>query len=169
MRFRYAKHWRGGHVLSGFLSAIWRGGPIDHKHARLGGHECARTLGGVRPLLERRTLIKQGHVDRGIPLLRTALEELQEGGLFTLYDVRFLGFLAEGLAVPGSAGTRFVDAAIRHSEEKEELWCVAELLRVKGEILWHDGARSRRPSSVFYSPSNGATAGCSVMGTPRRA
>jgi predicted ATPase/DNA-binding winged helix-turn-helix (wHTH) protein len=87
-------------------------------------------------------LIKQGHVDRGIPLLRTALEELQKGRLFTLYNVRFLGFLAEGLASAGRSAEGFalVDAAIRHSEEKEELWCVAELLRVKGEILLHDGA-----------------------------
>ncbi len=87
-------------------------------------------------------LIKQGHVDRGIPLLRTALEELQKGRLFTLYNVRFLGFLAEGLASAGQSAEGFalVDAAIRHSEEKEELWCVAELLRVKGEILLHDGA-----------------------------
>ena len=88
-------------------------------------------------------LIKQGLTDRGLPLLRTALAELQQVRLFTLYNVRFLGFLAEGLASAGQVaeGRALVEGAIQHSEEKEELWCVAELLRVKGEIqLLQDGA-----------------------------
>ncbi|WP_267212583.1 ATP-binding protein [Chelatococcus asaccharovorans] len=82
-------------------------------------------------------LIKQGSSDRGIPLLRTALDELQKGRLFTLYNVRFLGFLAEGLAAAGqiAEGLAVVEAAIRHSEDREEFWCIAELLRVRGEIL----------------------------------
>ena len=96
-------------------------------------------------------LIKQGHGNRGIPLLRTALEEIQKGRLFTLYNVRFLGFLAEGLASMGQSAEGFalVDAAIRHSEEKEELWCVAELLRVKGEILLQDGTGSSSAEQCF--------------------
>ena len=82
-------------------------------------------------------LIKQGCLDRGIPLLRTALDELQKGRLFTLYNVRFLGFLAEGLVVAGQVAESraVIEAAIQHSEEREELWCIAELLRIKGEIL----------------------------------
>ncbi|WP_377810246.1 winged helix-turn-helix domain-containing protein [Azospirillum sp. A29] len=96
-------------------------------------------------------LIKQGHVDRGIAVLRTALEELGKGRVFTLYNVRFLGFLAEGLAAAGQSaeGLTLVDAAIRHSEEKEELWCIAELLRVKGEILLLDGAGSASAEQCF--------------------
>ncbi|UZF95490.1 ATP-binding protein [Bosea sp. NBC_00550] len=86
-------------------------------------------------------LIKQGLLDRGIPLLRTALGELQQGRLFTLYNIRFSGFLAEALALSGQVdeARSLVEAAILRSEEKEELWCVAELLRVKGEILLQEG------------------------------
>lgn len=96
-------------------------------------------------------LIKQGHGNRGIPLLRTALDDLQKGRLFTLYNVRFLGYLAEGLASTGqrAEGFALVDAAIRQSEEKEELWCVAELLRVKGEILLQDGTGSGLAEQCF--------------------
>ncbi|MBB3268514.1 putative ATPase/DNA-binding winged helix-turn-helix (wHTH) protein [Azospirillum sp. OGB3] len=96
-------------------------------------------------------LIKQGHGNRGIPLLRTALDDLQKGRLFTLYNVRFLGYLAKGLASTGqrAEGFALVDAAIRQSEEKEELWCVAELLRVKGEILLQDGTGSGLAEQCF--------------------
>lgn len=82
-------------------------------------------------------LIKQGCFDRGIPLLRAGLDELQKGRLFTLYNVRFLGFLAEGLAVSGQVaeGRAVIEGAIQQSEKRQELWCIAELLRVKGEIL----------------------------------
>lgn len=86
-------------------------------------------------------LIRQGLVDRGVPLLRTALGELQQGRLFTLYNVRFSGCLAEGLASAGQVaeGRALIEAAIKHSEDKEELWCIAELYRIKAEILLRDG------------------------------
>jgi predicted ATPase/DNA-binding winged helix-turn-helix (wHTH) protein len=95
--------------------------------------------------------IKQGLVDRGITLLRTALEDLQRGRLFTLYNVGLLGFLAEGLAVDGRLreGRALIETAIQRSEEKEELWCVAELLRIKGVILAQEGASSSSVEMCF--------------------
>jgi predicted ATPase/DNA-binding winged helix-turn-helix (wHTH) protein len=87
-------------------------------------------------------LIKEGLLDRGIPLLQAALGELQQGRLFTLYNVKFLGVLAEGLATAGQMadGRALVDSAIRHSEDEAELWCIAELLRIKGDILLRESA-----------------------------
>ena len=38
-----------------------------------------------------------------------------------------------------------MDAAIRHSEDKAELWCIAELLRIKGR---YPVARERRSASA---------------------
>lgn len=98
-------------------------------------------------------LIKQGLLDRGIPLLQTALSELQQGRHFTLYNVKFLGVLAEGLATAGSSaeGRRFVDAAIRHSEDKAELWCIAELLRIKGDILLRDSAHTAAAEASYIA------------------
>lgn len=96
-------------------------------------------------------LIKQGLSDHGIPLLRSGLAELQQVKLFTLYNVRFLSFLAEGLAWVGQAaeGRALVEAAIRRSKEKEELWCIAELWRIKGEILLLEGAASASAEFCF--------------------
>ena len=98
-------------------------------------------------------LIKQGFLDRGIPLLQAALGELQQGRLFTLYNVKFLGVLAEGLATAGGSaeGRPLVDAAIRHSEDRAELWCIAELLRIKGDILLRESADSASAEACYIA------------------
>jgi predicted ATPase/DNA-binding winged helix-turn-helix (wHTH) protein len=95
--------------------------------------------------------IRKGDFARGLPLLRTALAQLQEGGLFTLYGAQFLGILAEGLASAGQIGDALttIDEAISHCEQKEELWCIAELVRVKGEILWQEGADAQAAEQCF--------------------
>ncbi|MCQ1775837.1 helix-turn-helix transcriptional regulator [Neorhizobium galegae] len=87
-------------------------------------------------------LINQGVSDRGVPLLRKALAELRQNKLFTLYNVRFLGILTQGLASVGqlAEARALVEAAIDNSEKMEELWCVAELYRIKGEVLWQGNA-----------------------------
>ncbi|MER9444454.1 helix-turn-helix transcriptional regulator [Mesorhizobium sp. M0340] len=86
-------------------------------------------------------LIQRGLPERGVPLLRYGLAELRQVKLFNLYNVRFFGFLAEGLSCLGqhAEARAAVEAAISASEEKEELWCVAELYRVKGDVLWRGG------------------------------
>jgi len=65
--------------------------------------------------------------------------------------VRFAAFLAEGLTAAGrtQAALEVVDSAIRQSEAKEELWCIAELLRLKGEILLAEGAEARAVEPYF--------------------
>ncbi len=86
-------------------------------------------------------LIERGLHDRGVSLLRNGLAELRQVKLFNLYNVRFLGYLAEGLSSLGqhTEARSLVEAAISGSEEKEELWCIAELHRLKGDVLWRGG------------------------------
>ncbi|MER9663826.1 winged helix-turn-helix domain-containing protein [Mesorhizobium sp. M0159] len=86
-------------------------------------------------------LIQRGLPERGVPLLRNGLAELRQVKLFNLYNVRFLGFLAEGLSSLGQhvEARSLVDAAISASEAKDEFWCVAELYRLKGDVLWRGG------------------------------
>ena len=81
-------------------------------------------------------LIKRGKDGTGLPLLRTALDELRETGTVLHYSA-FLGALAKGLAGAGhvAEGLAAVEAALEWSESRAERWYVAELLRVKGELV----------------------------------
>jgi non-specific serine/threonine protein kinase len=68
--------------------------------------------------------------------LRSGLECGREVAYYLFYAF-FLGELA---AVLGSAdrtdeGLAEVDTALRYAEESEFLWCMPELLRIKGELL----------------------------------
>jgi predicted ATPase/DNA-binding winged helix-turn-helix (wHTH) protein len=86
-------------------------------------------------------LLKRGRLNSGLQLLRTALEELRGTGSILRYAA-FLGVLAEGSAAAGqlSAGRAAVDEALARSESNEERWCIAELLRVKGELVLLENA-----------------------------
>ena len=85
-------------------------------------------------------LIKRGELDHGLPLLRSALKDLREVR-FAFYHAGFLGALAEGYASAGQfeAAHDAIDEALERCKQKEELWCIAELLRIKGEILLQKG------------------------------
>ena len=80
--------------------------------------------------------IKRGDVRAGQQLLRSALGELSEAGLHTHY-VGLTAELASALGRAGEAAQALatIDAALDWSERTEEGWCVAELLRIKGELL----------------------------------
>jgi predicted ATPase len=86
-------------------------------------------------------LLKRGRVDMGLRLLRSALDELRETGSVPRYST-FLGVLAEGLAAAGqvAAGRVAVNEALARSESNAERWCVAEPLRVKGELVLLENA-----------------------------
>src|SRR5664279_6254374 len=77
-------------------------------------------------------LIKRGELDHGLPLLRSALKDLREVR-FAFYHAGFLGALAEGYASAGQfeAAHDAIDEALERCKQKEELWCIAELLRIK--------------------------------------
>jgi predicted ATPase len=86
-------------------------------------------------------IVKGGALNTGVRLLRTALDQLDEFK-FALYRAVFLSALAEGLAGSGQVtdGLGIIDEAIVRSERTEEYWSMAELLRVKGELLLLRGA-----------------------------
>ena len=104
---------------------------LDHsaRHALTVWHARGRCLNGV-------LLIKGGEVGGGLPLLRDALDELRETG-FVPHHTALLGSLAQGLASSGeiAQGLATIDEALTRSERDEELWCIAELLRIKAELL----------------------------------
>jgi len=81
-------------------------------------------------------LMRRGRDDTGLRLLRTALDELRETGSI-LRDPAFLCALAEGLTDTGRVGEGLaaVEEALERSGGSEERWCVAELLRVKGQLV----------------------------------
>jgi predicted ATPase/DNA-binding winged helix-turn-helix (wHTH) protein len=81
-------------------------------------------------------LIRRGELEDGVPLLKYDLEELSTVR-FAFYTTGFMGTLAEGLASAGetSAALRVINDALERCERREERWCLAELIRIKGVIL----------------------------------
>jgi predicted ATPase len=86
-------------------------------------------------------LIRNGDFDTGLRLLRTSLEQSSEAS-YQPYFTWFLGELAEGLGRAGqiAEGLEAIDEALARSERNEDRWCVAELLRIRGELLLLQGA-----------------------------
>lgn len=85
-------------------------------------------------------LIKRGDAVSGVQCLHIALDELRASG-FILRCPALLGSLAEGLAAAGNLADGFlaIQEAVAQCERTDELWNIAELLRVKGELLLLEG------------------------------
>jgi len=81
-------------------------------------------------------LLKRGNVAQGVRVLGSMLSDFPENA-FHMHYIAFLGELAEGLARAGeiAAAVSTIDQALNASRRCEENWCVAELLRIKGEIV----------------------------------
>jgi predicted ATPase len=84
--------------------------------------------------------IRRGDVIAALSALRTALDQLPGKG-FAMRYTAFLAELAEGHGRAGETakGRAAIDEALDRCERNEELWCFAELLRIKGEILLREG------------------------------
>jgi predicted ATPase len=86
--------------------------------------------------LEGKLLIVRGELRAGSDLLRTTLDTYERIGWAVWYP-EFLGVLAEGLAglerVTEALAT--VDQALERADRGGERYYVAELLRIKGEVL----------------------------------
>ncbi len=85
--------------------------------------------------------IRKEAVPVGVTLLRTSLDQPPEAS-FQPRFTWFLGQLAIGLARLGELpdAVQTVDEALARSERNEDRWCLAELLRIKGDLLGHDGS-----------------------------
>ena len=98
---------------------------------------------------------------RGLELLRTALDELR-GTSFVPYYPVMLGALAQGLTEAGHVAQALatIDEALAKCERDEERWWIAELLRIKAEVMLSAEARMplRRPRPTFRTPSRGRAA-----------
>ena len=68
------------------------------------------------------------------PSLRLGLERARDGGFLTAF---YRGEWAQVLASTGrrNQGLTVVDAAIADAEASQALWCLPELLRIRGELL----------------------------------
>jgi predicted ATPase/DNA-binding winged helix-turn-helix (wHTH) protein len=109
---------------------------LDHsaRHALALSHAWGRYLEGV-------LRIKRGGAETGLQLLRTTFAELGETRIVLRYTA-FLGALVEGLIGAGQVaqGLVIIDEAVARSQHNEEGWCLAELLRIKGELVLLEGA-----------------------------
>ena len=104
---------------------------VDHtaRHALDVWHAYGRCFKGM-------LLVRRGDVDNGLRLLGGAVDELREAR-FVQYQTAFLRGLAEGFAAAGQRthGLAAIDEALGRCEVTEERWAMAELLRIRGELL----------------------------------
>jgi predicted ATPase len=85
-------------------------------------------------------VIQRGDVITGLRLLRAGFDEFGEAGSSLLQFLAFLMAEALGRAGQSAEGLAAIDEAIARSERTEERWAMAELVRVKGELLLLQGA-----------------------------
>ena len=135
------------------LVAIWSGELADAersvamlldqsgRHALSVWHTRGQCLNGV-------VLIRRGDVGPGFEVLRAALDDLRETD-FVPYYTGLLGTLAQGLVGVGQVaeGLATIDEALARSERDEEYWCIAELLRIKAELLLLAGGPGAVPAA----------------------
>lgn len=97
-------------------------------------------------------MIKRGDLTAGLDLLRTTLAVLPENR-FSLRHTWIFAEYAAGLCLAGQIeeGLRIIDKSLRMCERDEELWCIAEVLRIKGELLqaWGDEAADLEAEACF--------------------
>jgi predicted ATPase len=111
----------------------------EHSVAMLLEHSAKHTLGFWQALghsYEGQVLIMRGDVVDGVRCLRAGLDELRETR-YVLRSPGLLGALAEGMAGAGQLppALLMIDEALTRCEHTDERWSIAELLRVKGELL----------------------------------
>ena len=95
-------------------------------------------------------LIRQGAVPAGVALLRNSLDRLPEAS-FQPRFTWFLGRLAIGLAGLGqiAEAMQAIEEALTRSERNQDGWCLAELLRVKGDLLLQGNAGSAAAADCY--------------------
>jgi predicted ATPase/DNA-binding winged helix-turn-helix (wHTH) protein len=125
-------------LMSGDLEAAERSVTMLFDHAERSGlrfwQADARCFEGV-------LLMRRGDLAQGLDILRNALGEYSSARSHTRYDA-FLGELAEALGGLGEVpqGLTVLDGALDRTERTGGRWYVAELLRIKGELLLLQGA-----------------------------
>ena len=111
---------------------------LDHtaRHALEAWHAWALCFRGA-------VLIRRGEVAPGLQALRSILDKGPEFRALPRYLAVF-GELAQAMGRSGEIPQALaaIELAIERSEMREERWYLAELLRIKGELLLRDSATS---------------------------
>src|SRR6516162_5686086 len=91
--------------------------------------------------------IKRGDAVGGLRRIRSALEELRRTGFRGYMVLTFT--IVEGLVATGQLrqAMAMIDEALEQAERTEERWCVAEQLRIKGELLLMEGTQPAAPAA----------------------
>jgi predicted ATPase len=104
------------------------------RHALGLWHTWAQCFRGI-------VLVKRGDHAAGLHALQAVLREVPEIRSLPRY-LALIGALADAMGRSGEMAQALatIDGAIARAERNEEGWCIADLLRIKGELLLHDGA-----------------------------
>jgi predicted ATPase/DNA-binding winged helix-turn-helix (wHTH) protein len=96
-------------------------------------------------------LVKRADIGVGLELLRGAFARKPQN-VYTILHTPFLAEIADALGRDGKAaeGLSVIDEALARSERDEERWCVAELLRIKGELVLREGAPQATMAAEQY-------------------
>lgn len=102
--------------------------------------------------LKGQLLVLQGGHHAGIALLRSGLKARTENG-WLMRNPEFLGSLAEGLLASGEAAQALaaVEEALSMSRQGRQLWCLADLLRIKGEVLLANDPSDPSRSELLFA------------------
>jgi predicted ATPase/DNA-binding winged helix-turn-helix (wHTH) protein len=118
---------------------------LDHteRHPIRLWHLWARCFKGM-------LMAKRGDIEGGLATLRSGLDGAGEARFLPRFLLP-LGELAAGLGRAGQVGEGLavVDDALARCEAREERWFVAELLRIKGELMLREAGRSSDAEECF--------------------
>ena len=119
-------------IANGDLVAADRYVAMLTHHAGRHGADVWLTYGRC---LKGMVLIKRDEFDVGVPMLSAAVAQLRTARF--VHYTAFLAALAEGFAGTGEAvrALALLDEALAQSDKAEERWILAELLRLKGELV----------------------------------
>jgi predicted ATPase/DNA-binding winged helix-turn-helix (wHTH) protein len=98
-----------------------------------------------------RLMAARGNPAEAQRLLRRGIQRSRDVAYY-LFDAYFQGELAASLGDAGriDEGLVEIDSALRYAEQSESLWCIPEILRIKGELLaGRDGATADGVEALF--------------------
>jgi predicted ATPase/DNA-binding winged helix-turn-helix (wHTH) protein len=96
-------------------------------------------------------MVKRGDIAAGLSVLRSELSQIGDSRVLPRY-LFLLGELAESLGQAGeiALGLETVDETLARCERNEERWYLAELLRIKGELVISEGAANAAAAAEGY-------------------
>jgi predicted ATPase/DNA-binding winged helix-turn-helix (wHTH) protein len=133
-------------LMTGDLAAAERSVAMLNDMVTKHGVTVYKSLG---PHLEGELLIRRGEFAAGSTVLRAALGRLPTTGGVKRRNSWFLGVLAEGLAGAEqlTEALATIDEALAQADRSGQHWCIAELYRVKGELLLQEAGDQSIPAA----------------------